>query len=330
MEKPLHTGKTLTSLDEMFGGVTDEQNVKSVTKVDINNLIPFSKHPFKLYEGARLNDMVRSVKELGVLTPILVRDRKDGTYEILSGHNRWNAAKQVGLDKVPIHILEDIGDDEAMLIVTETNLIQRSFNDLLPSERACVLDEHYQAIKCQGRRTDLIDEIKMLLKSDEMGNEDNFDPVDQTIDSRKIVGSNYDLSSGTVARYIRINKLIRELKECTDRNILSIRAAVEISYLNEEEQAYLVGFLDSGKKIDIEKAKKLHELHKSDKLDEIVMEKVLNGTYNPRKKKSILKKGVKVTSDVMKRYFKEEQSEKEVQTIIEKALDLYFSQREEA
>lgn len=326
MAELLRTKNKLTSLNDMFGGVSDVQK-SGIIEMEIEKLIPFSRHPFKLYEGTRLQDMVRSVNELGVLTPILVR-RLDEDYEILSGHNRWNAAKQIGLSKVPIHILEDINDDEAMLIVTETNLIQRSFGDLLPSERACVLDEHYQAIKCQGRRTDLIEEIKILLKSDEMGNEDNFDPVDQTINSRKIVGSNYDLSSGTVARYIRINKLIKELKECTDRNILSIRAAVEISYLSEEEQAYLAGFLNSGKKLDIEKAMKLHELHKSDKLDEIVMEKVLDGTYNPRKKKSILK-GVKVTSNVMKRYFKENQSKKEVQMIIEKALDLYFSRREE-
>lgn len=324
----LQTSKKLTSLNDIFGGTNDEQNVKSVTKVDVNKLIPFSKHPFKLYEGARLDDMVRSVKELGVLTPILVRKLDNGNYEILSGHNRWNAAKMVGLSEVPIYLLEDINDEEAMLIVTETNLIQRSFSDLLPSERACVLDQHYQAIKCQRRRTDLIDEIKMLLKSDEIGDEGNFDPLDQTIDSRKIVGNTYDLSSGTVARYIRINKLTSKLKEYTDKNILSIRAAVEISYLNREEQAYLAELLDNGKKLDIEKATKLHKLHKSDKLNEIVMEKVLDGTYNPRKrsmKRSILK-GFKIKSKVMKKYFQEEQSEEEVESIIEKALELYFKQ----
>lgn len=326
MGKILQTSKKLTSLDEMFGGVTDEQNVKSVTKVDINNLIPFSKHPFKLYEGARLEDMVRSVKELGVLTPILVRKLDNGDYEILSGHNRWNAAKIVGLSEVPIHPLEDINDEEAMLIVTETNLIQRSFNDLLPSERACVLAQHHEALKSQGKRMDLLNEIKLLLSTDEMGAEETSGPLVQKLDSRERTAENYDLSGRTVTRYLRINELSDMLKEFVDTGTVSIRAAVEISYLNADNQSYLAGFLNSGKKLDMEKASKLHTLQKESKLDEFVMEKVLDGTYNPRKPKSTksILNGFKIEPKLMKKYFKENQSEKEVKEILEEALELYF------
>ena len=318
----LQTDKKLTSLEDMFGRF-NKKDVGAVTEIDVTKLIPFSKHPFKLYEGARLNDMVRSVKELGVLTPILVRDRKDGTYEILSGHNRWNAAKQVGLDKVPIHILEDIGDDEAMLIVTETNLIQRSFNDLLPSERACVLSEHHKALKCQGKRQDLINEIKMLLNADEQGVEVTSGPLVQKLDSRDQIAGNYDMSGRTVARYLRINMLPDKLKEFVDAGVISIRAGVEISYLNIDNHSYLAGFLENGKKLDVEKAKKLHELQKNSKLDEITMEKVLDGTYNHRKPKSILK-GFKIDSKIMKEYFTENQSEDEVKEIVKAALKMYF------
>jgi len=311
----------------MFGS-SEEENKKDLSReIELSKLVPFSRHPFKLYEGTRLEDMIRSVKELGVLTPILVRDRKDGTYEILSGHNRWNAAKQAGLDKVPIHILENIGDDEAMLIVTETNLIQRSFNDLLPSERACVLSEHHKALKCQGKRRDLINEIKMLLNADEQGTEVTSDPVGQKLDSRQQVSQNYDLGTTTVARYLRINMLPDKLKEFVDAGVISIRAGVEISYLNIDNQSYLAEFLENGKKLDMEKAKKLHELQKTGKLNEINMEKILEGTYNPRKPKSVLR-GFKVDSDVMKKYFTEEQSEKDIQDILKKALELFFSQGE--
>ena len=136
-------------------GLTDEDidnEKKGTTEVDISQLVPFSNHPFKLYEGPRLNDMVESIKEYGVITPLIVRPKEDGKYEILSGHNRANSAKIAGLTKVPVVIKEDLTDEEAMLIVTETNLIQRSFSELTHSEKARILTERHDAIKEQGRR----------------------------------------------------------------------------------------------------------------------------------------------------------------------------------
>lgn len=316
------TGKKLMNLNDIFKD--DSSSVEqSKEEMDVDKLHPFKNHPFKLYSGARLDDMVKSVKELGVLMPLLVRESDDGMYEILSGHNRWNAAKLAGIEKVPVRILSDLDDSMAMLIVTETNMIQRSFNDLCPSEKACVISQHYDAVKCQGKRTDLINQIKMLLNADEMGVEQSCDPVDHNWSSREQIGSNYDLSPGTVARYLRIDSLLDSLKVFVDGNQIAIRAGVEISYLSPENQSYLAGFLDSGKKLDLEKAQKLRELQKSNKLNEVNMEKVLEGTYKPRKPKSILK-GFKIKSNVMKKYFQEGQSEKEVEEIIEKALELYY------
>ena len=110
-----------------------------------------------------------------------------------------------------------------------------------------------------------------------------------------------------------------------DDSVIGLYVAVSISYLSNDNQEYLAGFIDSGKKVDIEKANKLKELQKAGKLNEINMVKVLDGTYKPHKKKSILK-GYKIKSKVMKKYFQEEQSEEEVESIIEKALELYFKQ----
>lgn len=315
------TGKKLMNLNDIFKDDSSVQESKE--EIEVEKLQPFKNHPFKLYRGARLDDMVKSVKELGVLMPLLVRESPDDKYEILSGHNRWNAAKLAGIEKVPVRILSDLDDSMAMLIVTETNLIQRSFSDLCPSEKACVLSQHYDAIKSQGKRTDLINQIKMLLDADEMGVEQSCDPVDHNLSSREKVGCNYDLSAGTVARYLRINMLLDSIKKFVDEGKVSIRAGVEISYLNDVNQSYLAGFLDSGKKLDVDKAKQLREFERCEKLNEFVMQKVLDGTYKPRKPKSILK-GYKIKSKVMKKYFQEGQSEKEVESIIEQALELYY------
>ncbi|SFR62502.1 ParB N-terminal domain-containing protein [Anaeromicropila populeti] len=127
----------------------DTEKEGAVKEIGINQLVPFQNHPFKLYQGARLDDMVRSVKELGVLSPLIVRtiSGRFGTCEILAGHNRWNAGREAGLNKVPVVVMDGLSEEEAMLIVTETNLIQRSFSDLCHSERACVLAKHYEALK---------------------------------------------------------------------------------------------------------------------------------------------------------------------------------------
>ncbi|MDR2729214.1 MAG: ParB N-terminal domain-containing protein, partial [Chitinispirillales bacterium] len=115
----------------------DEPQVTDVTNtLSIDALVPFANHPFKPYEDSRFDDMVRSIKELGVIVPVIVRPKEDGIYEILSGHNRVNAAKQAGLAEVPVIIKENLTEEEASLIVTETNLVQRSFADLSHSERA--------------------------------------------------------------------------------------------------------------------------------------------------------------------------------------------------
>lgn len=317
------SSKKLTKLTDMFHDAPEEQETNNV--VGIEKLIPFHKHPFKLYSGTRLEDMVESVKEYGILTPLLVRKTENEMYEILAGHNRWNAARIAGLNEVPIVVVDVQNDDEAMLIVTETNLIQRSFSELLPSERACVIAQHHEALKCQGKRFDLLEDIKRLLNADEINNSDTFDLIDQKQNSREKVGSVYDLSPGAVARYLRVNILSDKLKNFLDDSVIGLYVAVSISYLSNDNQEYLAGFIDSGKKVDIEKANKLKELQKAGKLNEINMAKVLDGTYKPHKKKSILK-GYKIKSNVMKKYFQEEQSEDEVESIIEKALELYFKQ----
>ena len=108
----------------------------------LNKLTPYKSHPFKLYTGQRLDDMVESVRANGVLVPIIMRSAEGMMYEILFGHNRVEAARAAGLETIPAIVREDLSDEDALLIVTETNLLQRSFADLTHSERAVTMSMH--------------------------------------------------------------------------------------------------------------------------------------------------------------------------------------------
>ena len=116
-----------------------------VTMLSIDSIKPFHDHPFHLYEGDRLDDMIESVRVHGVLNPVIVRTTEDG-YEMLSGHNRQNAARLAGLTEIPAIIKKDLPDTDAYVYVIEINLMQRSFADLEISEKAAVLKERYDKV----------------------------------------------------------------------------------------------------------------------------------------------------------------------------------------
>lgn len=143
-------------LTEDTSAQTTEVNTENgVELIAIDTIKAFHNHPFHLYEGERLNDMVESIREHGVLNPVIVLKTDDG-YEMLSGHNRANAAKIAGLSKVPAIIKVGLSESEAYVYVIETNLMQRSFAELLPSEKAAVMAAHYDKVCCQGKRNDII------------------------------------------------------------------------------------------------------------------------------------------------------------------------------
>lgn len=219
---------------------TSAQIKGGVEFIKIDDIKAFHDHPFHLYEGERLADMTESVREHGILNPVIVR--KVGTgYEMLSGHNRANAARLAGLKEVPAIVKEDLSDEEAYVYVVETNVMQRSFADLLPSEKATVMAAHYDKVCCQGKRNDIIRELELLngVKPSTTcchnGNK---------LKSLDVVAEEYGFSSRNAARYLRINYLIPQFKNLVDANKLALLAAVEVSYLTEEEQRILWGIVD--------------------------------------------------------------------------------------
>lgn len=311
----------LQSFKDIFG---EDNKAEGVTQLSISSLRSYENHPFKLYSGERFEDMVRSVKELGVIVPIIVRPKDEGLYEILSGHNRVNAAKTAGLETVPAVIKEQLTDEEAALIVTETNLIQRSFSDLCHSERAVALAAHHKTLKKQGARTDLINELEKLLNPHEIRGEGTSCQVATKLTSLEIVGKTYDLSKRSVARYLRLNELIPELLERVDDEEIAFIPAVELSYLRESEQMELaVAISKDGFKVDMSKAEILRSYSEAGKLDGDKINSILSGELD-KKKKSDKPAAVRLKPKLMAKFFSPGHKQAEIEEIIEKALTLYF------
>jgi ParB family chromosome partitioning protein len=308
------------AVDLLTGG--DTQTIVSengIQMLDIDAIHPFHAHPFRLYEGERLDDMVSSIQEHGVLTPVIVRKMETG-YEMLAGHNRQNAARLAGLKKIPAIVKEGLSNQDAYVYVIETNLMQRSFTDLLPSEKAAVLAERYDKVCDQGRRNDILRELELL-----NGNSPDSTSglLDQKLGSRETVGKEYGLSSRAVARLLRVNYLISPLKSMLDSDLLPLYAAVELSFIQEPAQGWVYDAVDAlGLRLTIQNATRFRQ-EAEDLTEQRVMEiaKELVGGN----KTAIQFKSVKLSTGIYQKYFSETKAE-QIPEIIEQALNAYFAQ----
>jgi ParB family chromosome partitioning protein len=267
--------------------------------------------------------MVESVRANGVLMPIIAR-RANGIVEILSGHNRVNAARLAGLSEVPAIILENIPDSLAMVYVIETNLMQRSFADMAHSEKAAVIATQHSKLFSQGKRNDILKELDMLENPHEYRGYGTCAQIAHKLKSREIVASEYGLSKDTIARYLRADKIIPSLKLRLDRGDIAFIPAVTLSFLNDNEQLLLVNCMDINRfTVDMKKADTLRQYSEKGKLDEERIYLILSGEIGPKAKPNRTPT-VKVSKTVYAKYFKPSQSAYEIQSIVEKALDMYF------
>lgn len=323
-DKPMAAPKAFN-----FNSFISENN--QVKQIPLDMLVPYHNHKFKLYEGERLNDMVQSVKSNGVIIPIIVRPIDDGDkYEILAGHNRTNAARLAGLKNIPAFVRENLTDEEAEIYVVETNVMQRGFDDLSITERAAVIAARHSAMFDEDKRKAI--ERELAIMNGEEAEEQEDDTTDEEGKSKKsklaAVGENYGLSKDSVARLIRIDKLVDELKPYVDNGTLKIRTAVNLSYLLTFEQIKVSEYIeDFG--MDMKKSAVLREASKQKRLNgnnirEIMKYGNLSGsdgevaaTRKPMK--------VKISTNVCDKYFAPDWDEKKVQEIIEAALERYFN-----
>lgn len=305
-----------------FGTMMSQEN--QIKQIPVDMLVPYHNHKFTLYRGERLDDMVESIRSNGVMTPIVVQPLND-KYEILIGHNRWNASKIAGQEFVPAIIKENLSEEEAEIYVIESNLLQRGFKELKPSEQAQVLALRYKGMFSQGKRTDIIGEL-MKLEGRDPGSVSGYQSTTESHNSREIVGEEYGLSRNTVARLLRVDKLNDGIKQWVDNGELSIRAAVELSYLyySFQEQLHKMNTVtETGAmivKISEKTAKALRAAAEQgfcspEKMRDIIMGKT--------EKKKPSNKSVKIDSEVYERYFADT-DKKDICSIIEQALDMYF------
>ena len=284
--------------------------VNGIVSIPVEEIHPFHDHPFRLYEGERLEDMVQSIKDHGVLNPVIVRKAARG-YEMLAGHNRTNAAKIAGLTEVPAIVKTDLSDEDAYVYVIETNLLQRSFAELLPSEKAAVLVARYEKISSQGKRNDIRQEIEALEET--CGHD-----VHKSQKSRDGLGEEYGMTGRNIARYMRLDRLIPEFKDAVDKGTLAMVAAVDLSYLNVKMQKMIQQVTeDEGKKLKPKQAVELRKMGKD--ITKEGIESVLAGKEQ-KKSQSV---SVKLPMELYEKYFAQMDA-RAVQEIIEKALEGYL------
>lgn len=339
-EKP-GVSEVLTERNQ-FSAASKEQ-----LEMEFDQMKPFSDHRFKLYTGKRLEDMVDSIRNYGILQPLILWHRRE-EYILLSGYNRRNAGILAGLKKAPVVIKENLSHEEAVLIMAETNLRQRSFSDLSESERAFCLKQHYDALKSQGKRTDLLNELDELLNSDDNAGastvsesvtrsqngetpENEASTVSKTVTRFRTdekLGEKYGLNRDKVAKYVRIAGLIPPLLERFDQGEITFLAAYDLSFIeNTAYQEIPEEYLQGGYRLDTTKAALFHSYAKEGNLTEKTIAEILSG-----QKSEILEiakhKTFRLKPTVISRYFTPVQSKKEIEETIEKALELYFSKDE--
>ena len=209
----------MPSIDELLG-VSGEE---SATDIEISRIHSFANHPFKVLDDDKMDDLVESIKQNGVLTPVLVRPDKNNSYEMISGHRRMHAAIKAGLETIPA-IVRDIEDDEAIVIMVDAN-IQRE--ELLPSEKAFAYKMKLGAMKRQAVRPPKNNSCQSgtnLRSDEELGNQ---------------VGE----SARSIQRYIRLTELIPDLLDYVDKKRLQFTVAVDISYIDKEIQTWLFEYI---------------------------------------------------------------------------------------
>ena len=212
----------LTGYDELFMNDAErkENKLPRIYDVPISEIDDFPDHPFKVKVDEDMDQLVQSIKERGIITPVTLRPKEDGRYEIVSGHRRKKACELAGLDTVKAEVRE-MTRDEAIILMVESNL-QRSI--ILPSEKAFSYKMRLEAMNRQGQRTDLTSSpvgTKFERSSDEI--------TAETGDSRN-----------QIHRYICLTELIPELLQLVDESRIAFRPAVELSYLKKEEQSALL------------------------------------------------------------------------------------------
>ena len=295
---PIDSGNlALKGLDDLFSTEENrqEEQREQVQQIPIDELHPFTNHPFKVLDDEAMTRTVESIAQYGVLAPLIARPRPEGGYEIISGHRRQYAAKLAGLDTLPV-IVRQMSDDAAVILMVDSNL-QREH--ILPSERALAYKMKLEAIKNQGARSDLTSpQVAAKFRSDDA------------------VAKDQGISGDTVRRYIRLTSLIPELLDMVDEKKIAFNPAVELSYLDTNQQRdFLEAMQDTQNAPSLSQAQRLKKLAQEGHFSYDVAFAVMG-----EEKKGELDKVV-IKNDTLRKYFPRSYTPKQMEDTIIKLLD---------
>lgn len=301
----------LPSLDNLFSSEQERQDAKleKIQILPLSELHPFEGHPFQVRDDEEMDKMVDSVKEYGVMTPAIVRPRRDGGYEIVAGHRRCHASRRAGVDTMPC-IVRDMDDDTAIILMVDSNC-QREH--ILPSEKAKAYEMKLEAIKRQGRRSDLT--------SGQVG------PKLEERRSNQIVAEKAGESVKQVQRFIRLNKLTPDLMQLVDDGRLKTTPAVELSYLTPEEQEEFLSYMEEeGCTPSLSQAQKLKAASK----ESVLTKDKIHGIMSARSP-SVKPREPQLTIAVSKveRYFPKGCTSEQMESTILKLLENYYRKRQD-
>ena len=297
---PIDSGNlALKGLDDLFSTEENrqEEQREQVQQIPIDDLHPFTNHPFKVLDDEAMTRTVESIAQYGVLAPLIARPRPDGDgYEIISGHRRQYAAKLAGLDTLPV-IVRQMSDDAAVILMVDSNL-QREH--ILPSERAFAYKMKLDAIKNQGARSDL-----------------TSTQVAQKLSVEK-VGDDAGVSKDTIRRFIRLTNLVPELLDMVDEKKISFNPAVELSYLDESQQRAFLEAMDGTQ--NAPSVSQAQQLKKMAQCGEFTYEKAFDILGQEKKSEQDT---VTIKNDILRKYFPRSYTPRQMEEKIIQLLDAW-------
>ena len=298
---PIDSGNlALKGLDDLFSTEENrqEEQREQVQQIPIDALHPFTNHPFKVLDDEAMTRTVESIAQYGVLAPLIARPRPDGDgYEIISGHRRQYAAKLAGLETLPV-IVRQMSDDAAVILMVDSNL-QREH--ILPSERAFAYKMKLEALKNQGARSDLTSpQVAAKFRSDDA------------------VAKDQGISGDTVRRYIRLTNLIPEMLDLVDQKKISFNPAVELSYLDENQQRNFLEAMDGTQ--NAPSVSQAQQLKKMAQCGEFTYEKAFDILGQEKKSEQDT---VTIKNDILRKYFPRSYTPRQMEEKIIQLLDAW-------
>lgn len=294
-------------IEDMFS-TQDMRDNGTISTIPIKNIIPFQQHTFKVRDDSKMEELIRSIKEHGVMIPAIAFYNENENIELVAGHRRMRACQLAGIDTMPV-IIKNITRDEATIIMGETNLQSR--DKILPSEKAYTYKNMLEAMKRQGKRTDLTSA-----------------PLEQKFSSRKKLSDKVNEGQEQIRRYIRLTYLDPKLLELVDKDIMALRPAVEISYISSINQQNIYAYYEEtviweddriiaqGVLPSMAQARQLREEDKEGTLDENGIAAILDEVKPNQKEKVVIK-----SNDILK--YAKDRTPLEFEKHILKALDFY-------